>query len=197
MQRAGKIFFIGAGAALLVSGILLSQAWKRDDAPRSRPAAAVPLTPATPVGSQAAAAASAAARARAATTTHLAMEDAPTITVYKTPTCGCCSSWVEHLREHGFEVETHDLRSLDQIKRMHGITRPLESCHTAEVDGYVVEGHVPADLIERMLTERPDIAGLVVPGMPMGSPGMEGPYRERYNILALDKNGKTEIYDRR
>jgi hypothetical protein len=104
---------------------------------------------------------------------------------------------VEHLHEHGFEVETHDLNNLDQVKRRHGITRSLESCHTAEVDGYVVEGHVPADLIERMLRERPEIAGLTVPGMPMGSPGMEGPYSERYNVLTFDREGKTTIYERR
>lgn len=196
MQRASKLFVIGAAAALLISGVLLSQARRQSDR-STRPAAAVPLTPAAPAGSQAAALASAAARARAATTTRLALENAPTITVYKTPTCGCCSSWVEHLREHGFEVETHDLNSLDQVKRQHGVTRALESCHTAEVDGYVVEGHVPADLIERMLRERPEIAGLAVPGMPMGSPGMEGPYTERYNVLAFDREGKTSVYDRR
>jgi hypothetical protein len=197
MQRAGKFFIIGAAAALLVSGVLLSQARRQTDPTSRRPAAAVPLSPATPAGSPAAALASAAARARAATTTRLALEGAPTITVYKTPTCGCCSSWVEHLREHGFEVETHDLNNLDQVKRRHGITRSLESCHTAEVDGYVVEGHVPADLIERMLRERPEIAGLAVPGMPMGSPGMEGHYTERYNVLAFDREGKTTIFDRR
>jgi hypothetical protein len=186
MQRAGKFFIIGGAAALLVSGALLSQARRQPDTSSRRPAAAVPLSESSP-----------AARARAATTTRLALADAPTITVYKTPTCGCCTSWVEHLREHGFEVETHDLMSLDPVKRRHGITRSLESCHTAEVDGYVVEGHVPADLIERMLRERPEIAGLAVPGMPMGSPGMEGAYREHYNILAFDRSGKTEIYDRR
>jgi hypothetical protein len=197
MQRAGKFFIIGAAAALLVSGVLLSQSRRQSDTSSRRPAVAVPLSPASAAAGQSTAAASAAARARAATTTRLALADAPTITVYKTPTCGCCASWVEHLREHGFEVEAHDLANLDQVKRRHGITRALESCHTAEVAGYVVEGHVPADLIERMLRERPEIAGLAVPGMPMGSPGMEGSYRERYNVLAFDRAGKTEVYDRR
>lgn len=187
MQRsAGKFFIIGAAATLLVSGVLLSQSRRQGDVASRRPAAAVPLAESSP-----------AARARAATTTRLALEDAPTITVYKTPTCGCCTSWVEHLREHGFEVETHDLNNLDPVKRRHGITRSLESCHTAEVDGYVVEGHVPADLIERMLRDRPEIAGLAVPGMPMGSPGMEGPYTESYNVLAFDREGKTTIFERR
>ncbi len=177
MQRAGKFFIIGMAAVVLTSGTLLTLS-RRQPAGSARPAAAVPLV-APP------------------TTTRLALTDAPTITVYKTPTCGCCTNWVHHLQNHGFQVETHDLANLDPIKRKHGISRTLESCHTAEVDGYIVEGHVPADLIERMLTERPQIAGLAVPGMPMGSPGMEGPYRERYDVLAFDRDGKTEIYDRR
>lgn len=191
MQRSGKFFIIGATAALLVSGVLLSQSRRQTSATTRRPAAAAPIT------GQSAEAMSAAARARAATTTRLALEDAPTITVYKTPTCGCCTSWVEHLREHGFEVETHDMANLTPVKQRLGITRSLESCHTAEVDGYIVEGHVPADLIERMLRDRPRIAGLAVPGMPMGSPGMEGSYSENYDVLAFDRDGKTAVYDRR
>lgn len=191
MQPANKIFFIIATAALLVSAVLVTRARGTADAVRHDHS--------TTAGSvaQSAGALSLVERARAATTTKLALEDAPTITVYKTPTCGCCTAWVEHLREHGFEVETHDLPRLDQIKARYGVTRELESCHTAVVDGYVVEGHVPADLIERMLKERPQIAGLTVPGMPMGSPGMEGPRKDPYDVLTFDRDGKTTVYDRR
>lgn len=104
-----------------------------------------------------------------------------------------------HLREKGFTVvarDTHDVRS---IKRKHGVPATLESCHTALVDGYVLEGHVPADVIDQMLRERPKIAGLAVPGMPLGSPGMESPGQkpERYDVLAFDARGGTRVYARR
>ncbi len=123
----------------------------------------------------------------------------PTITVYKSPTCGCCAKWVTHLRDHGFPVKAEDLEDLRPIKQRHGVPAALESCHTGVVEGYVVEGHVPADLVERMLRERPQIAGLAVPGMPIGSPGMEVPGRaaESYQILAFDKSGRSTVYARR
>lgn len=123
--------------------------------------------------------------------------DGPVVTVYKTPTCGCCTKWIDHLEAHGFEVVAHDLNDLSAIKAEHGVTRGLSSCHTAVVDGYVVEGHVPADVIQRLLRERPEVAGVSVPGMPMGSPGMEGPYTERYDIIAFDRDGRTSIYESR
>ncbi|HEX6939082.1 MAG TPA: DUF411 domain-containing protein [Longimicrobiales bacterium] len=119
---------------------------------------------------------------------------APTITVYKSPTCGCCRKWVEHVRKHGFEVVTHDTQDMTQVKAASGVPGELASCHTAIVDGYVIEGHVPADLIRRMLDERPQILGLAVPGMPMGAPGMEGPYKEDYDVLAIRRDGTTEVY---
>jgi len=90
-----------------------------------------------------------------------------------------------------------NVRNLAPIKAKHGVSRALQGCHTAVVDGYVVEGHVPADLIHRMLEERPAIAGLAVPGMPEGSPGMEGPHPEPYEVTAFETNGKTFVYDRR
>lgn len=191
MQRSNKIFFIGVVAALLASGILLSQARHRAATAEKQTPAAAPLT------GRSAAEAMAIERARAATTTSLALDEAPLINVYKTPTCGCCTAWIEHLRKHGFEVEAHDLPNLSQVKERLGVHRSLESCHTAEIDGYVVEGHVPADLIERMIVERPEIAGLAVPGMPMGSPGMEGPYTDRYDVIAFERDGGTTVYDRR
>lgn len=97
------------------------------------------------------------------------------VTVYKDPNCGCCNKWIDHLRDNGFKVTAIDRRDLGDIKQRLGITREVASCHTARVGDYLVEGHVPADLIRRLLKERPDVVGIAVPGMPVGSPGMEGP----------------------
>ncbi|MEO7219317.1 MAG: DUF411 domain-containing protein [Gemmatimonadaceae bacterium] len=122
--------------------------------------------------------------------------DPTTIKVYKDANCGCCNKWVEHLASNGFKVETMDMPDLSLLKQKHGVTAELQSCHTAIVDGYVVEGHVPADVIRKMLKERPSIAGLAVPGMPIGSPGMEGGTKERYDVLTFDRAGRTTIYSR-
>ncbi|HEX2092963.1 MAG TPA: DUF411 domain-containing protein [Longimicrobiaceae bacterium] len=121
----------------------------------------------------------------------------PVVTVYKTPSCGCCRKWVDHLRSHGFRVTSHDMADVQPIKRRHGVPGSAASCHTALVGGYVVEGHVPADVIQKLLRERPRVAGVAVPGMPMGSPGMEGPYSERYDVVSFDRSGKTAVYVRR
>jgi len=118
----------------------------------------------------------------------------PTVTVYKTPTCGCCSKWIEHLRANGFEVVAHDLNDLRSTKAQYGVEREFSSCHTAVVGGYVVEGHVPAEHVKRLLEEQPAVAGLAVPGMPMGSPGMEGAYSEPYDVLAFDEKGATSVF---
>lgn len=118
----------------------------------------------------------------------------PTITVYKTPTCGCCTKWVEHLRANGLAVETTDLEDLRAIKSMSGIAPEQASCHTARVDGYVIEGHVPASDIKRLLAERPTAIGLTVPGMPLGSPGMEHPNPQHYEVLLLDEAGSTRVF---
>src|SRR5262245_37331396 len=98
---------------------------------------------------------------------------APVITVYKDPNCGCCSIWVEHLRKNGFEVTVQEPGNMVEIKRKLGVPTYLQSCHTAVIDGYTIEGHVPAAEIHRLLKERPNAKGLTVPGMPLGSPGME------------------------
>ena len=100
---------------------------------------------------------------------------AQTVTVHKTPWCGCCAHWVDHLRENGFEVEVHETENMTPIREQLGVPQELTSCHTGVVEGYVLEGHVPAHEVHRLLAERPDATGLSVPGMPMGSPGMETP----------------------
>lgn len=120
--------------------------------------------------------------------------DAEDITVYKSPTCGCCSKWVDHLKENGFSVEVHEQGNMTPIKEQFGIHPQYQSCHTAVVDGYIVEGHVPAEDIKRLLARKPAIKGLAVPGMPMGSPGMEGYRVDRYNVLAIEKEGGYSVY---
>jgi hypothetical protein len=118
--------------------------------------------------------------------------EGPTVAVYKTPTCGCCTKWIEHLQAAGFEVEATELESLTMVKASNGVPRPLTSCHTALVEGYVIEGHVPAEDIRRLLAERPAVSGLAVPGMPLGSPGMEHPdatRHEDYEVLSFGPDG--------
>lgn len=118
----------------------------------------------------------------------------PRVLVHKTPTCGCCADWVEHLRTNGFDVAVHDMPSTAPEQQRLGVPTNLLACHTAEVDGYVVEGHVPADLVRKLLSERPQIAGLAVAGMPAGSPGMEMGYKQPYEVIAFDKNGRTSVF---
>lgn len=111
------------------------------------------------------------------------------VTVYKSPTCGCCSEWVKHLRDNGFKVEAHDLDDVSPIRRRYGVPGSLASCHTAIVEGYAIEGHVPASDIVRLLQERLKVIGLSVPGMVTGSPGMEQGKPEPYETLAFDERG--------
>ncbi len=116
------------------------------------------------------------------------------ITVYKSPTCGCCSKWIAHLEANGFEVVAHDMENMASVKIENGIRREFTSCHTAVIDGYVVEGHVPAEDIRSLLRDRPAVAGIAVPGMPIGSPGMDGPNPQAYDVLAFDNLGNTSVY---
>lgn len=120
----------------------------------------------------------------------------PVVTVYKSPTCGCCAKWVEHMRAAGFEVEVvDDAERLYEAKRRHAIGPGHTSCHTAEVGDYFVEGHVPAADVARLLAEAPaDVKGLAVPGMPVGSPGMEGTPEEAYDVVAIKPSGETGVY---
>lgn len=119
------------------------------------------------------------------------------IVVYKSPTCGCCTKWEEHLRQAGFKVVSHKVDNINGVKAQHGVPDKLWSCHTAIVNGYVVEGHVPAPSIKKLLEEQPaNVAGLSVPGMPIGSQGMEGPNPENYEVLTFNKMGQAEVWDR-
>lgn len=121
----------------------------------------------------------------------------PTMTVYKSASCGCCRQWVEHARSSGFTVRTVDTDDLNSVKREMGIPPALASCHTVVVGSYVVEGHVPADDVKRLLRERPKVRGLAVPGMPIGAPGMEqGPAAgyERYDVIAFETSGATRVF---
>jgi hypothetical protein len=122
-------------------------------------------------------------------------EAGPIVTVYKTPTCGCCTAWEDHMRENGFEVQSHAMNDLRPVKAQQNVPQALGSCHTAVIEGYTVEGHVPADVIRRLIAERPAIDGIAVPGMPMGSPGMEGPYEESYEIYSFKDGEPLEVFD--
>lgn len=177
-MESSKAWMLAAGAAIVllaVGGLVMGPSMVNDRSP-------VEIAAAGPEG-------------RA---TSLAQ--APEMTVYKSPTCGCCEKWIEHMRSAGFAVEAVDVEGegLTAIKERHGVGRELSSCHTAVVGDYVIEGHVPAEDIARLLSERPDIEGLAVPGMPIGSPGMEMPGREadRYDVLAFDAEGETQVYSR-
>ena len=106
---------------------------------------------------------------------------------------------MDHLRKHGFTVDARDVVDVDAVKRKHGVPAALQSCHTALVEGYVVEGHVPADVIDQLLRERPKVVGLAVPGMPLGSPGMDAPggKAEAFDVIAFDVRSATRVYARR
>ncbi len=111
------------------------------------------------------------------------------IAVYKSPWCGCCEQWIGHMRSQGHKVAVQDMEDLDAIKKMAGVPEDLRSCHTAFVEGYVLEGHVPAADLARLLAERPEARGLAVPGMPGGSPGMEGAEAEPFLVMLFARNG--------
>jgi hypothetical protein len=118
------------------------------------------------------------------------------ITVYKSPSCGCCGQWVDHMRSQGHGVAVRNMDDLEAIKKMAGVPEALQSCHTAFVEGYVIEGHVPADDVARLLAERPEARGLAVPGMPGGAPGMEGAGAEPYDVLLFQIDGGARLFAR-
>ena len=117
------------------------------------------------------------------------------IIVYKSETCGCCNDWIDHLEDNNFIVETFNREDMNLVKlQLGGVPSNLQSCHTAKIGDYIVEGHVHADQITRMLKEKPDIKGLSVPGMPMGSPGMEGYRNDAYDVLAFNDDDSFTVY---
>jgi hypothetical protein len=119
------------------------------------------------------------------------------VAVFKSATCGCCAKWNDHMRTAGFAVNSTDVPDVTPVKDKHGVPPALRSCHTAVVGGYVIEGHVPADVIKKLLRERPAVVGIAVGGMPTGSPGMEDPTGKRvdsYNVMSFDKSGATKVY---
>jgi hypothetical protein len=134
-----------------------------------------------------------------ATAVVFAQKPAATVVdVFRSPTCGCCMKWVEHLRQGGFEVRVKDLgqEALDKVKSDHGVPPAAQSCHTARVAGYTVEGHVPVDAVQKLLKEKPNVAGIAVGGMPLGSPGMEipGGRKQAFNVVSFGKDGSTKVF---
>jgi hypothetical protein len=175
-------------------------------APRrlARAAALLVLSAAAACGSRAGESAPPSTEGAAAAPQQVAQAAAPAVNaggvkmvVYKTPTCGCCRAWVDHARAAGFDVQVVDTADVDPVKREHGVPGHLGSCHTAVVDGFVIEGHVPAADVVRLLREKPQgVAGLAVPGMPRGSPGMEVPggARDPYDVIAFSKEGRVSVF---
>ena len=139
--------------------------------------------------------------AASATATQATAPGAVEVTVFKSPTCGCCKEWVEHLRTHAkgtaFTVTAKDTADVSSVKRTAHVPEGLYSCHTAFVNGYVIEGHVPAEDIQRLLKDKPRIAGIAVAGMPVGSPGMEmGSRKDPYDVVAFKRDGSTSVFAR-
>ena len=139
----------------------------------------------------------------AATSAYVAAQQAPSstalpaVTTYRDPGCGCCVQWVEHMRNAGFEVTVRNTADMPSVRTRLGVAPHLQSCHTSVVGNYVVEGHVPADDVKRLLTEKPDVRGITVPGMPIGSPGMEqGSVKHAYSTLTFNEQGQTTVFER-
>jgi hypothetical protein len=120
----------------------------------------------------------------------------PVVTVFKTPTCGCCGLWVKHMTANGFTLNVTDVPDTTPYRAKYGVPDAMQSCHTASVEGYAVEGHVPASEIQRLLKERPQAKGLAVPGMVAGSPGMEGSVSQPYAVMLFTADGQSSVYQR-
>ena len=129
-------------------------------------------------------------------TSSPSQQSGPLVTVFKTPTCGCCGKWVEHLKANGFTVKVQEVNDTSAYERQYHVPRTMVSCHTAVVNGYTIEGHVPAAEIKRLLSERPKAVGLAVPGMPVGSPGMESARSEAYSVFVFDEGSQASVYAR-
>jgi hypothetical protein len=136
--------------------------------------------------------------ATATATRAPATDPLPPMRVVKSPSCGCCTAWVDYMKSKGFKITVEPREDLTSLKRANGVTPELESCHTAFVGGYVVEGHVPAELVKQLLTTKPaGVKGISVPGMPIGSPGMEQGPPQRYTVYTFDAKGKATVYAKR
>jgi hypothetical protein len=183
VSRFNKFLLAGVPALLLATACHAS--------PPDAGAAGVAVTATDAVSATAAAAAGEAAKDRSAVAHPLH------VLVHKSPTCGCCVKWVEHLRAAGFEVEVDDTTAMADVKNRLGVPKEASSCHTAEVGGYFVEGHVPADDLRRLLAEKPKARGISVPGMPMGSPGMEMPGggSNAYDTVLVNEDGSTTVFE--
>ncbi|MBS1818796.1 MAG: DUF411 domain-containing protein [Acidobacteria bacterium] len=131
-----------------------------------------------------------------ATGLRLSAQAKPQMTVYKSSTCGCCAKWVDYMKANGFDVKAIDVEDVDRVKTEHKVPAAAQSCHTGIVNGYVVEGHVPVDAVQKMLKEKPAIIGIAVPGMPMGSPGMEVPsgQKDKFDVMAINRNGSLTVF---
>ena len=153
---------------------------------------------ASPVAAQTQPTSSTAARTGSTKTSQRAGASLPRMVVHKSASCGCCGSWVEHMRSAGFQVEVRESENINPIKERVGVPLGKGSCHTAEVGGYFVEGHVPAQDIKRLLAQKPDAKGLVLPGMPAGSPGMETPdgTTQPYTVDLVRRDGSTTAFAR-
>jgi hypothetical protein len=117
------------------------------------------------------------------------------VSAYRSPSCGCCKGWLDHLRQAGFTVKDYVTSNLASIKQRYGVPPQLQSCHTARIGGYTVEGHIPVSAIQRLPKERPQVAGIAVPGMPLGSPGMESPFKtESYTVFTFTESGRTQAF---
>lgn len=123
-----------------------------------------------------------------------AIADLPPVKVFKSPSCGCCGQWVDYMTRHGFTLQVENRDNLDAIKKMARVPEHLWSCHTAVVGGYVVEGHVPVEAVRKLLAEKPKLAGIAIPGMPSGSPGMPGPKEAPFKVIGFSHSGKTTLY---
>ncbi|HUF28385.1 MAG TPA: DUF411 domain-containing protein [Gemmatimonadaceae bacterium] len=179
---------VGAGAVIVLAAVALGLGLDTDDRAPAPDALAAEVEP-LPAASLAAGLAepdSVAARSH---------PERPEMIVYKSPTCGCCGLWEDRMRDAGYQITSRDTSDVGAVKRRLGLPHALESCHTAIVDGYVVEGHVPASAVSRLLRERPAVVGIAVPGMPMGSPGMDtGPRKDPFDVVTFDRAGRTTVY---
>lgn len=186
-----------AGAFLAGSSMLLVACGAAPGAASASDRVAVATVP-SPAQSAAKTAAASTTAATAATSLATTPAHLPLIRVHKSPSCGCCGVWVDHVRAAGFPVEVHDTEDMMTVKDRLGVPEPMMSCHTAEVDGYFVEGHVPAEDIKRLLAEKPKARGIAVPGMPAGSPGMEMPdgRTQPYEVALVGGDGATASFSR-